>query len=121
MHSDYFIKNYIFSLLKGHLVHCLPSMWRSLHQLQVQYHHLVKIPINNRCLARIDLAGAWTDTPPQAYEFGGLVSTMAIKISGKVSGCVYHTVLDVIVIILEHLSLYRNQLEPLSRGYQSKN
>ncbi|XP_065920232.1 L-fucose kinase-like [Dysidea avara] len=33
--------------------------------------------------ARIDLAGAWTDTPPQAYEFGGLVSTVAIKISGK--------------------------------------
>jgi len=37
-------------------------------------------------VARIDLAGAWTDTPPQAYEFGGLVSTLAIKISGKVSG-----------------------------------
>ena len=37
-------------------------------------------------VARIDLAGAWTDTPPQAYEFGGLVSTVAIKISGKVSG-----------------------------------
>jgi len=36
-------------------------------------------------IARIDLAGAWTDTPPQAYEFGGLVSTLAIKISGKVS------------------------------------
>ena len=35
--------------------------------------------------ARVDLAGAWTDTPPQAYEFSGLVSTLAIKICGKLS------------------------------------
>lgn len=36
-------------------------------------------------IARIDLGGAWTDTPPQAYEYGGMVSTLAIKICGKVS------------------------------------
>ena len=44
-------------------------------------------------LARIDLAGAWTDTPPQAYEFGGLVSTLAIKICGKVSVCAVYYVI----------------------------
>ena len=45
------------------------------------YYHF----INYFYSARVDLAGAWTDTPPQAYEFGGLVSTLAIKICGKVS------------------------------------
>ena len=48
---------------------------------------MLKHPFPSFQIARIDLAGAWTDTPPQAYEFGGLVSTLAIKISGKVSVC----------------------------------
>lgn len=36
------------------------------------------------CVARIDIAGGWTDTPPQAYEWGGVVVTLAIKINNKV-------------------------------------
>ena len=34
--------------------------------------------------ARIDLAGAWTDTPPQAFEFGGSVTTLALTVNGEV-------------------------------------
>ena len=33
-------------------------------------------------LARVDVAGAWTDTPPQAYELGGAVVTLALTING---------------------------------------
>ena len=35
--------------------------------------------------ARVDIAGGWTDTPPQAYEQGGAVVTLAIKINDEVS------------------------------------
>ena len=34
--------------------------------------------------ARIDLAGGWTDTPPQAYEWGGKVTTLSLTLNGKV-------------------------------------
>ena len=34
--------------------------------------------------ARIDIAGGWSDTPPQAYEHGGKVCTVAVKLKGKV-------------------------------------
>ena len=37
--------------------------------------------------ARIDIAGGWSDTPPQAYENGGKVCTIAIKLKGKVCAC----------------------------------
>ncbi|CAG8642228.1 1839_t:CDS:2 [Paraglomus occultum] len=33
---------------------------------------------------RIDLAGGWSDTPPIAYEHGGKVVNLAVKIDGKV-------------------------------------
>lgn len=33
--------------------------------------------------ARVDLAGGWTDTPPQAYEWGGVVTTLSLTINGK--------------------------------------
>lgn len=33
--------------------------------------------------ARIDLSGAWSDTPPVTYERGGAVTNFAIKIGGK--------------------------------------
>lgn len=33
--------------------------------------------------ARVDLAGAWTDTPPQAYEWGGVVVTLAITVNNE--------------------------------------
>lgn len=34
--------------------------------------------------SRIDLAGGWTDTPPQAYEWGGVVTTLALIINNEV-------------------------------------
>lgn len=34
--------------------------------------------------ARVDLAGGWTDTPPQAYEWGGAVVTLALTINNEV-------------------------------------
>ena len=34
--------------------------------------------------SRVDLAGGWTDTPPLAYEWGGAVVTLALKINNKV-------------------------------------
>ncbi|XP_046842664.1 L-fucose kinase-like [Xenia sp. Carnegie-2017] len=33
--------------------------------------------------ARVDLSGAWSDTPPVTYELGGAVTNIAIKIRGK--------------------------------------
>ena len=42
------------------------------------------------CIARIDIAGGWTDTPPQAYEWGGKVVTLAIKINDEVSSLCDH-------------------------------
>lgn len=33
--------------------------------------------------ARIDMSGGWTDTPPQAYEWGGVVVTLALKINNE--------------------------------------
>ena len=41
-------------------------------------------PVTVLAPARIDLAGAWTDTPPQAFEFGGSVTTLALRINGEV-------------------------------------
>ena len=35
-------------------------------------------------LARADLSGCWTDTPPITYEHGGAVLTVAINLNGKV-------------------------------------
>uniref|UniRef100_A0A671TJY6 L-fucose kinase n=1 Tax=Sparus aurata TaxID=8175 RepID=A0A671TJY6_SPAAU len=35
------------------------------------------------CPARIDLAGGWSDTPPIAFEHGGSVTNIAVKIDGK--------------------------------------
>ncbi|XP_031572889.1 L-fucose kinase-like [Actinia tenebrosa] len=32
---------------------------------------------------RIDFSGGWTDTPPIAYEHGGVVTNVAIKLDGK--------------------------------------
>ncbi len=37
--------------------------------------------------ARVDLAGGWSDTPPIAYEFGGTVVTLALKLNNEVSCC----------------------------------
>lgn len=34
---------------------------------------------------RIDLAGGWSDTPPQTYEVGGTVVTLSLKLNGEVS------------------------------------
>ncbi len=42
-------------------------------------------PITVVAPARIDIAGAWTDTPPQAFEYGGSVTTLALTINGEVS------------------------------------
>ena len=33
---------------------------------------------------RIDMAGGWTDTPPQAYEWGGAVVTLALTVNNGV-------------------------------------
>ena len=41
--------------------------------------------------ARIDIAGAWSDTPPQTYEWGGVVLTVAINVEGQVHACVRAT------------------------------
>ncbi|XP_057692271.1 L-fucose kinase isoform X2 [Corythoichthys intestinalis] len=35
------------------------------------------------CPARIDLAGGWSDTPPLAFEHGGCVTNVAVKIDGR--------------------------------------
>uniref|UniRef100_A0A9J7XMT7 L-fucose kinase n=1 Tax=Cyprinus carpio carpio TaxID=630221 RepID=A0A9J7XMT7_CYPCA len=35
------------------------------------------------CPARLDLSGGWSDTPPIAFEHGGLVINVAIKVDGK--------------------------------------
>lgn len=35
--------------------------------------------------ARVDLAGGWTDTPPQAYEWGGVVTTLSLIVNDEVS------------------------------------
>ncbi|CAI7999674.1 L-fucose kinase [Geodia barretti] len=40
-------------------------------------------PVTVTAPARIDIAGGWTDTPPQAYEWGGVVVTLAIKINDE--------------------------------------
>ena len=33
---------------------------------------------------RVDFSGAWSDTPPQAYEWGGAVITVALTINKEV-------------------------------------
>ncbi|CEL98093.1 unnamed protein product [Vitrella brassicaformis CCMP3155] len=33
--------------------------------------------------ARLDLGGGWSDTPPMSYEYGGKVTTVAIKVDGE--------------------------------------
>ncbi|XP_076588610.1 L-fucose kinase isoform X2 [Chaetodon auriga] len=35
------------------------------------------------CPARLDLAGGWSDTPPIAFELGGSVTNVAVKVDGK--------------------------------------
>ena len=49
-------------------------------------------------VARIDIAGGWTDTPPQAYEWGGNVVTLAIKIDDEVCVCVCDTLRAVLLL-----------------------
>ena len=34
---------------------------------------------------RVDFSGAWSDTPPQAYEWGGAVITVALTINKEVT------------------------------------
>ena len=34
--------------------------------------------------ARVDMAGAWTDTPPICSDYGGNVVGAAVKVDGKV-------------------------------------
>ena len=34
---------------------------------------------------RVDFSGAWSDTPPQAYEWGGAVITVALTINKAVT------------------------------------
>ena len=46
--------------------------------------HLLLSPLSPLFEARVDIAGGWTDTPPQAYEQGGAVVTLAIKINNEV-------------------------------------
>ncbi|KAM4572851.1 L-fucose kinase [Odontesthes bonariensis] len=36
-----------------------------------------------QCPARLDLAGGWSDTPPIAFEHGGSVTNIAVKVDGK--------------------------------------
>uniref|UniRef100_A0A672HET9 L-fucose kinase n=1 Tax=Salarias fasciatus TaxID=181472 RepID=A0A672HET9_SALFA len=36
-----------------------------------------------QCPARLDLAGGWSDTPPIAFEHGGSVTNVAVKVDGK--------------------------------------
>ena len=40
--------------------------------------------VSARVPARIDIAGGWTDTPPQACERGGTVINMAVELNGDV-------------------------------------
>lgn len=35
------------------------------------------------CPARLDLSGGWSDTPPIAFEHGGLVVNVAVRVDGK--------------------------------------
>ncbi|KAL7857754.1 hypothetical protein AOLI_G00178560 [Acnodon oligacanthus] len=35
------------------------------------------------CPARLDLSGGWSDTPPIAFEHGGVVVNMAVRVDGK--------------------------------------
>ncbi|XP_034031807.1 L-fucose kinase [Thalassophryne amazonica] len=35
------------------------------------------------CPVRLDLAGGWSDTPPIAFEHGGSVTNIAVKVDGK--------------------------------------
>uniref|UniRef100_A0A8C5BPJ0 Fucose kinase n=1 Tax=Gadus morhua TaxID=8049 RepID=A0A8C5BPJ0_GADMO len=35
------------------------------------------------CPARLDLAGGWSDTPPIAFEHGGSVTNMAVRVDGQ--------------------------------------
>uniref|UniRef100_A0A8B9JPU4 Fucose kinase n=1 Tax=Astyanax mexicanus TaxID=7994 RepID=A0A8B9JPU4_ASTMX len=35
------------------------------------------------CPARLDLSGGWSDTPPIAFEHGGVVVNVAVKVDGK--------------------------------------
>ncbi|XP_007567558.1 L-fucose kinase isoform X1 [Poecilia formosa] len=35
------------------------------------------------CPARLDLAGGWSDTPPIAFEHGGSVTNVSVKVDGK--------------------------------------
>ncbi|TSK13521.1 L-fucose kinase [Bagarius yarrelli] len=36
-----------------------------------------------KCPARLDLSGGWSDTPPIAFEHGGVVVNVSVKVDGK--------------------------------------
>lgn len=40
--------------------------------------------VTSNCPARVDLIGAWTDTPPECYEFKGSVIDVSFKLHGQV-------------------------------------
>ena len=70
--------------------------------------------------ARVDLAGGWTDTPPQAYEWGGVVTTLSLTLNGEVrsisSGtkviqfCLFHSTPSK---LLQRESLSKLELPPV--------
>ncbi|KAH8052133.1 hypothetical protein JL722_10231 [Aureococcus anophagefferens] len=41
------------------------------------------IEAGGRRRARVDLAGGWTDTPPVAFEHGGVVTNVAVRLDGR--------------------------------------
>ena len=55
-------------------IHGVPCTLPSLNQ-----------PVTVKVPARVDLAGAWSDTPPQAYEWGGMVTTLSLTVDGEVN------------------------------------
>jgi len=58
--------------------------------------------------ARIDIAGAWTDTPPISYEYGGAVCNLAVTIDRKnpfVAKCSKTTAFSGIKIVTQGLNL----------------
>ena len=53
--------------------------------------------------ARIDIAGGWTDTPPIAYEHGGVVVNAAVSLDGKrpIGARASRLAAPVIILVLE--------------------
>ena len=46
--------------------------------------NILKIRLGNFIIARVDIAGTWSDTPPICYEHIGNVVMLAIVIEQKV-------------------------------------